>query len=168
MDSFFAKIFLDLQERITSEVPEVKFIDQNIGQYGFDDFKAKALFPCVLIDFPNTTYSALQGNIQLGVAAINISLMFDTYSQTYNIAPTEVKELGLSYLDIEQKIFKALQGWSTDYFTPLIRTDTKSQNRNDIGLRIRDLNFSTEFEDWSLDNDETEEVVFTFSGSILP
>jgi hypothetical protein len=166
MNSFIKTLFLDIQNRIVSEVPEIVFIDQNIGQYGFEDFRAKLSFPAVLIDFPNIAYSAMQGNIQLGIATINISLIFDTYSQTYNIAPEEVKELGLKYLDIEQKIYQSLQGWSNDTCTPLVRTDTKSENRNEIGLRIRDLNFTCEFEDWSLEDEKTKDVVFSFTGAL--
>lgn len=167
MNTFYKSLFLALQERITAEVPEIKFIDQNIGQYGFDDFRAKVAFPAVLIDFPNTSFSALAGNVQLGSASIEISLFFDVYAQTYHFAPEETKEIGLNYFEIEQKIFKALQGWEADGLcSPLIRTDAKSQNNNEIGMRIRQLYFSTEFEDHTLEYEVYKEVEFSFSGAL--
>lgn len=168
MNSFYKSLFLALQERITAEAPEVAFIDQNVGQYGFDDFRAKVAFPAVLIDFPNTSFSALNGNAQLGSAVIEISLFFDIYAQTYHFAPDDTKELGLQYFEIEQKIFKALQGWDANGLcTPLVRTDAKSQNNNEIGMRIRQLYFTTEYEDYTLEDEEYKEVEFSFLGEIL-
>lgn len=34
--------------------------------------------------------------------------------------------------------------------SPLVRTQTKSQNNNEIGMRIRQLYFTIEFEDYTL------------------
>lgn len=166
MNSFYANLFLAIQERIKNQVPEIRFVEQNFGQYGFEDYRAMVAFPALLIDFPLTNYSALQGNIQLGSATINVALLFEPFSQSYNLAPDAVKQKALEYYDIEQKVCKALQGFATDYCTPLARTDAKSQNRNDIGLRIRELNFSTNFEDWSLDDDQNKTAIFKFAGSI--
>lgn len=167
MNTFYKTLFLALQEHIAKEVPEIKFIDQNIGQYGFDDFRAKVAFPAILIDFPNTTFSALAGNIQLGVASVEISLFFDVYAQTYHFAPEETKEIGLNYFEIEQKVFKALQGFNANGLcTPLIRSEIRSQNNNEIGMRIRQLYFSTEYEDYTLEDEIFKEVEFTFSGAL--
>lgn len=167
MENFYKELFLKLQKRLSEQVPEILFIDQNIGQYGFDEFRTRVMFPAVLVDFPSATYSALGGNIQLGQVIIELALFFDSYSQTYQMAPEEVKNLGLLYYEIEQKIFNALHGWDADGLcTPLTRTDIKSQNNNDIGMRIRVLNFSTSYEDYSLDNDVYKDVEFSFSGSI--
>lgn len=167
MNSFFAQLFLAIQEKIKIDVPEIRFVEQNFGQYGFEDYRAMVSFPALLIDFSNTNYSALQGDIQLAESTINIVLLFDPFSQSYNLAPTAVKEKALEYYEIEHKVFKALQGWNTDFCTPLVRNDAKSQNRNEIGLRIRELNFTTEFEDWSLDDETLKDVTFNFAGNII-
>ena len=55
-----------------------------------------------------------------------------------------------------------------DYFTPLARLNAISQNRNEIGLRIRDLNFSTEFEDYNSECETTQAVTFAFKGNLNP
>lgn len=162
--SFFKTIFLDLQERIKTEVPEIRFIEQNIGQIGIEDFRKMVSFPAVIIDFSNTTFTALQGNVQLAEATITITLIFETFSQSYNLAPSSVKEKALEFLDIEQKVYQALQGWENGNCTPMVRMNATSQN--ELGLRIRILNFSTSFEDWSLDNDQYVEVAYAFAGSI--
>lgn len=168
MNSFFAKLFLEIQQKIKTDVSEIRFIEQNFGQYGFEDYRAMVSFPALLIDFSNTNYSALQGDIQLAEATVNIVLLFDPFSQSYNLAPEAVKQKALEYYEIEHKVYKALQGWNTEFCTPLVRTDAKSQNRNEIGLRIRELNFSTEFEDWSLDDDQSVNFTIDFNGSVMP
>jgi hypothetical protein len=167
MNSFFAKLFLEIQQKIKIEVPDIGFVEQNFWQYSFENYKATVSFPALLIDFPSTSYSALQGNIQLNTTVINIVLLFEPFSQSFNLAPEAVKQKTIEYYEIEYKVYKALQGWNTDFCTPLVIIDAKSQNRNEIGLRIRELNFTTEFEDWSLNNDQSKNVVFSFNGSII-
>ncbi|WP_298307231.1 hypothetical protein [Flavobacterium sp.] len=161
MESPFAKLIIDIQKRIKDNIPEIKFIDENKGQYGFDDFKARVLFPAVLIDFPNTPFSDLSTNIQLGNCTISLSLMFDPYNNTSSLTPLNIVEAGLNYYEIEQKLHRFMQGWCLDYFTPLSRVNATSQNRNEIGIRIREVFYNTEFEDWSLDDDSFTQLNFT-------
>lgn len=168
MDYFFSQIISDLQQRITTEVPEFRYVDQDLGQLGQvgEDEKPALSYPAVLIDFPDSNYSNLSSGAQLGVVPMNFQLIFAPYSPTWNKVPENVKKKGLEYLEIEQKLFKALQNWSLDYFSPLIRTSVKSQNNNDIGLRVRMLTFTTEYEDYSVIDEDFKEVEFTFKGSL--
>lgn len=149
MESPYTDLFLALQERIKIEVPEVKYIDQNLGQYMNEEFRKQMLFPCLLIDFPVTNFSALQGNNQLADASVVITMFYDIWNNTSNITPLDVKQAGLKYLTIDQKVYMALQGWSPDFCTPLNRGQNKSHNSNDIGLIVRETTFSSSFEDYS-------------------
>jgi hypothetical protein len=153
MESPFARLFLDLQERIKIKVPEVLYVEQDLGQLGTDDPRKYLMFPAVLIDFPSTPFTNLQGDNQLAVPVISVTLVFDNYSQTNQLAPLEVRETGLKYLEVEQKLYMAIQGWNTDYCEKLNRTNTNGHNRNDVGLRVRELTFITSFEDYSCDDD---------------
>ena len=155
MESPYIDLFLAIQARIQEQVPEIKYIDQNLGQYMNEEFRKQMLFPCILVDFPVTNFSALQGNNQLGDATIMITLFHDIWNNTNNLTPTAVKEAGLNYLSIDQKVFMALQGWNPDFCTPLMRSQHKSQNSNDIGLVVRETQFNTSFEDYSLGDNET-------------
>ena len=168
MDYFFSQIILDLQARIAAELPEINYIDQDLGQLGQigADEKPPIAYPAVLIDFPNSDYSNLSGGAQLGAVPISFQLVFAPFSQTWHKAPDLVKKKGLEYLDIEQKLHQALQNWSLDYFTPLMRTSVKSQNNNDIGLRVRHLMYSTEYEDYSVIEETSQDITFSFNGSL--
>lgn len=153
MESPFARLFLDLQEQIKTKVPEITYIEQDLGQLGSEDPRKMMSFPGVLIDFPDTGFSNLQGKNQLALPIVSIVLAMDTYSQTYHMAPIEVRELGLAYLELEQKLYMAIANWESDYCELLNRTSAKGLNRNDVGLRVRELTFTTKFEDYSCDDD---------------
>lgn len=153
MESLFARLFIDLLKHIKTELPTIPYIEQDLGQLGSEDPRKMLMFPAVLIDFPNTPFSNLQGNNQLGQPTISVTLVFDNYSQTNNLAPDTIREAGLNYLDVEQKLYMALQGFETDYCEALSRTNASGHNRNDLGLRVRELTFTTTFEDYSRDDD---------------
>ena len=153
LESPFALLFKELQERIATEVPEIKWIDQNLAQYLDGDYRKAMIFPCVLIDFPNCDYDALQGNIQMAKPTILLSLFFDNWNATNHAAPTETIKAGLNYLEIEHKVYSCLQGWAASFTQPLVRTNSKSQNINDIGLLVKENTFTTSFEDWTVNND---------------
>ena len=160
MNSPFANLFLYLQEQIKNNVSEIVFIEQNLGQLGSEEPRKMLAFPAVLIDFSQTSYDALSGNNQLAMPTISVILVFDNYSQTNSLAPSDVRQTGLNYLEIEQKIVMALHGWQTDYCTPLTRTMAKSFNQNEIGLRVRELTFTSEFEDMSFDSSAPQALSF--------
>lgn len=155
MESPYANLFLAIQNRIQELIPEIKYIDQNMGQYMQEDFRKNMIFPCVLIDFINTNFSEMQGNNQFGELTIVATLFHDIWNNTSNITPLAIKEAGLTYLEIDQKLFMALQGWNPDFCEALIRTQAKSQNANEIGLMVRETTFTTSFEDYSCDDNAT-------------
>lgn len=161
MESPEAKLFLEIQNRITDKVPEIKYIDQNLAQYLKDDLRQKMIYPCALIDFNNTDFTELQGNIQMATVTISITLFFDIWNATNNLTPLAIKQEGLLYNDITHKLYSALQGFNASFTGPLIRTNQKSQNNNEIGLKIVELTFTTTYEDWTLNDDNYVGLTFT-------
>lgn len=147
--SFFAKYYLDLCDRIRTEVPEIKLIEQDFGQDALDKWRSNVMFPTILIDFPTVSYNTETTMSQLAEVTLNIRLLSAPFKQSNDNAPIEIKEDALLYFDIEQKLTKALNGWQPDgeYCQPLIRSSIQSNNRNDIGLRIRNLTFTTAYEE---------------------
>ncbi|MGV9003971.1 hypothetical protein [Flavobacterium sp.] len=165
--TFYKQFILDLQELIDNNVPEIKFVDQNLGQWGNDNFRAAISFPGILIDFPTTSYSELSGGSQLGLNDIKMTLFFDVNTQSYNKAPMNIKSKALDYFELEQKLVAVLTSWETDYFTTLTRTTAVSRNQNEIGLRIRELTFTTEHEEYLEDCNVTDKIlVIDFTGQI--
>lgn len=147
--SFFSRCYLDICERIRTEVPEIEWIEQDLGQDAFDKWRPNVAFPAALIDFPATKYEAEAGLSQLAETKINIRLLVAPFSQSYDEAPIEVKQDALQYFEIEQKLINALHGWAPaeGYCQPLVREAIFSDNRNDLGLRIRSIAFTTCYEE---------------------
>jgi hypothetical protein len=94
-----AQLLIELQNQITTQVPEIRYVDLNLGQYLNDEFRKQMLFPCVLIDFASTDFSELQGLNQIGVMSIGITLFYDIWNNTNSLTPLDVKEAGLTFLE---------------------------------------------------------------------
>ena len=65
MDYFFSEILQDLQQHICANVPEIAFIDQDLGQLAQvgENGRPPLAFPAVLIDFPDSTFSELATSV---------------------------------------------------------------------------------------------------------
>lgn len=146
MESYFARLYLDLQARIKELVPAIEWIEQDFGQDTYDKWRPSVAFPAVLIDFPSCQYSHLSDNAQLAKVTVSIRLLVAPFSQSYEGAPIEVIQDALSYFDLEQELCDALHGWHPEgYSQALMRVSAASSNRSDIGLRVRQLSFSTAY-----------------------
>jgi len=148
MNSYFADLYLDIQERIKSEVPEIEWIEQDFGQDVYDKWRPNVAFPAVLIDFNNADYENIAGEGQTADVSVTLRLLVTPFEHSYEAAPLEVKEGALEYFELEHKLVQAIHGWSPDYTQPLIRKRITSNNRNDIGLRIRELQFTTAYQEY--------------------
>jgi hypothetical protein len=148
MNSYFAELYLDIQERIKAEVTEIEWIEQDFGQDAYDKWRPNVAFPAVLIDFTNADYDNIAGEGQTADVTVTLRLLVAPFEQSYEDAPLEVKQGALEYFELEHKLVQAIHGWSPEYTQPLIRKRIMSNNRNDIGLRIRELQFTTAYQEY--------------------
>ena len=150
LQSFFAQLLLKLQAHIKTEVAEIRYINQDLGQLEVYDMGSPSVsWPCVLVDMSDTNYSDLHGGTQeANVCTILFRLGFNPFSQTSNLQPEEVRKLGLQYYEIEQKLYQALQGYDADgLMQPMTRTRMATEKREEDAFRVRVLIFTTSFED---------------------
>lgn len=155
--NFFTQLYTSIQEYIKTEIPEINWIEQDFGQDAYDSFRPSVSFPALLIDFPASDYSQLSGLDQMASVVIKMRLLVAPFEQSYEGAPITVITRALDYFELEQKIINALHGWAPTYddsgttkilCSGLIRSSIRSSNRNDIGLRIRELTFTTSYEEY--------------------
>lgn len=162
---FYVQLLLDLQERIAREVPEIRYIDQQLGQLDNAQGTPSAIvYPALFIDFPEAmydvdfpeaSYSDMSANGQLGNVPVSFQLVSNDVFPSWHGIPVEDRKKGFDFLRIEQKLYKALQGWSNDYFSPLSRTRVKSTSKHHPGFKVRELIFTTQHEDVSAAPEET-------------
>ncbi|MCW3123901.1 MAG: hypothetical protein JWQ38_3393 [Flavipsychrobacter sp.] len=148
MNSPFANIFLATQHRIQTEVTDIKYIDQDLGQ-----LKAKVRppvsWPCVLIDFEDFSFENLSENVQTATGTIVLRLGFEPHSNSSQATPLPYIEQAIAYYDIEWALHKAIQGWAPGTeLGSYSRISTTTQTRTD-SYRVREIRYSIAFEDYS-------------------
>lgn len=157
MTSLFAKLYLALQTEIATQVPEIQWIDQDLGQLEAFDTRPSVAFPCVLIDFATTQYKDEGQGWQWADVTISLRLGFAPFSSANSIAPDISKEAALNFYEIEHKLCKTINGFTANNCVqPLVRISSSTEKREDF-LRVREIIFTTATEDDS-DADYTNKV----------
>lgn len=147
MTSPFSTLLIALQQRIKSQIPDIRWIDQDLGQLENYGDRPAVSFPCVLIDFQNFQYEDASDLIQFAEGTVNIRLAFAPFSNTNNLTSVDYQAKALKFYDLEWAIYKALHGWKPDGYGYLSRVGANTENRND-SFRVRVINFSISFEDY--------------------
>ncbi len=149
MNSKFANLFTAIQTRMAAEVPEVIWTDFDLGQLeSFDGERPPVEWPCVLIDFPDTAFTQMQG-YQHGDVQVQLRLAFDEYEDTHSATPTPIKESALEYLEIEHKLHQAFQAWYASglLVNAMIRVSAATEKRENDNFRVRRLVYTCSFAD---------------------
>ncbi len=160
----FGELLIAFQARIADKVPEIKYVNQDLGQlevYTMD--RPGVSWPCLLIDFNDTSYSDLGNMEQEGELNLLCRLGFNPFSQTSNLQPEDVRKKGLYYYALEAKVHAALHGWQPMFNTgvqdddgndileplcqPLSRRRGFTEKREEDAFRVRGLAFTTGFND---------------------
>lgn len=146
-ESLYLRLFTDICSHLQEAVPELAWIDQDLGQ-AQTDLRPALVYPAALVDFGSTDYSELSAPNQWGETSVTIRLLFDCYSSSAAAAPEASRAMALAFYETEHRVVEALHSWSPPegYCSALIRIGDSGENRNDIGLRIRTISFSTAFE----------------------
>lgn len=135
-------VFNDILKKIESDIPEIKWADYDRGQMNFE--RPPVVFPAALIKIQVPNADNLNNSIQLANAIVSVKLCFDFTGNT-SVATPEVERLkSLDYLTLVEKLYKTLQGWSTDEFNPLSRTNNYEQDRPD-NYKVNITDFKTSY-----------------------
>ena len=144
-----ARIIDDIINYLRNEVVELKYINLNLRQLDFYEVQPAVAWPCCLIDIIQITYDQRQdgqhGNLQL-----RLTLGFDVVSDTSGLAPDEVREAGLNYFELENKIYQKMQYYNAGglVFNDFIRLRDATQQRDDA-FRVLDNDYKATFHDRS-------------------
>ena len=100
MNSVLGNLFLALQQRIKTNVPAVRWIDQDFGQIDFVGERPQVSFPCVLFDFEDGSFEELGNLAQTGIMTVAVRLAFAPYSNSNHLTPTAYREKALQFYEI--------------------------------------------------------------------
>lgn len=154
-NSPFANLYLKVMARLLEQVPELRYIDQDMGQLEHYEIRPAVSFPCALIEVDEFDFSEVGSQLrQIGEGFVIIRLGTPAFSPANNLAPAAVREKALDYYNVEEKIYQALHGWNADGFSKLLRRKSKREERNDT-IKVRVMVFATSFDD------DTAQPVYT-------
>ncbi|MCZ2084147.1 MAG: hypothetical protein LC112_07715 [Flavobacteriales bacterium] len=117
-------LYLKLIE-LLSQIPEIKYIDLNYGQ--LQEEKPPLVYPAVLINM-NASSDDVDGFFQIYTANIELTIICKMLGESNQKAPELIRFQALHYLDISEKIYLKLQGFSDDNFDSFTRKGLADPN----------------------------------------
>ena len=144
MQSPLSKLYLAIVAHIETNVPEIRFISQDLGQLEFYDDKPPVSYPCVLIDVGELAYENMGQNMQIATASVTLRLALASYSDVSNLPNAQVRNKALEFYDIENKLSTLLHNWqpANEFLGAMYRTATSTEKRDD-NIRVRNIVFAT-------------------------
>lgn len=156
----YSRLITAICDHLAEQVKALRWIDQYHGQ-DMTDVRPALAYPAVLIDFDQSTYDETGQYSQFCAATLSVRLVLDNFSMSAQKSPQKAREAAMRCYELEDEVVNALHGWTPDedFVQPLVRTQDRSENRDDIGLRIRVITFTTAWEvsDTELDEHYTPE-----------
>jgi len=147
VQSPFSQLYLSIVERIKTEVPEIKYIDQDLGQMENYDMRPAVAFPCALVDIDEFDFTDIGCNrTQNADGFVIIRLANPQWSSSSGNTTTAVREMGLSYYEVEHKLIQKLHGYAPEGFNRLMRRKVRTEKRDDL-YRVRIIAFSLNYTD---------------------
>lgn len=122
-------LILDIEGRISDQVPDIQTIDENYGQIakmfesGDDADTYPVVSPAALIDVRDVAWSCLAGAAQQGAVSLTVTLAIDCYDDTHT-RQGQRRRIA-DRLSLAHRLHWALQGFKPADTTPLVRTATR-------------------------------------------
>lgn len=145
--SFEGQFLVLMQERMAELVPEIRYCNIDLGQLEME--QPPVSWPCCLLDLSDTQYADLFNGVQEANPCLVVMRIGSTpFSNTSNLRPESVRAKGLYYFELEDKIYRAFQGWTADGLcSPLTRIRKTTEKREVDIMRVRPMLFTTAFQD---------------------
>ena len=135
------QLLTNIIERL-SEIPVLKYIDENWGQ-AHTSQPNPVKYPMALIDVESVEWGNLGNHVQLGKARIVVSVSALRLSNTSKGAPKEQSDLSFDFYNLLYDIHCALHAWvPAGNAGPMTRIDTR-RIRSANGIKTTELTFLT-------------------------
>jgi hypothetical protein len=128
------QIFLDIDARLQTQVPEIRWIDFDQGQ--LDQETPPVSFPCALVSFIDSQVLQIGTGLEEENLSIQVRLGFKVRERTHSKANLSLRETALAHLDTVEKVRASLNGLSGTTYAPLQRVGTASEVRGDYRVYL--------------------------------
>jgi hypothetical protein len=137
-------IFTAVQDRISSTVPDVKWVDYDFGQLDNFSMRPPVLFPCVLIDIELPECSDMGQLQQSCKCNVTLRVAFEQPGQTNNKVSQRIKDNALAIFRILDQIHSSLHGFAGEGFNALLMRSILTEKREDP-LKVLSVRFETSY-----------------------
>lgn len=138
-------IYEAILARIADQVPELKYIDLDKGQFEVE--RPPVSYPACLISIqiPSTSENH-RSNLHKQVM-VSFRIGFDFFGNTSSITPEAARLDSLAYFDLVEKIETAFQGWDdgTKRFNYFTQMALREERRPDI--KVISIPWKTSYHD---------------------
>lgn len=142
-----ANLFEALLVRLATEVTALQYIEQDFGQLENYEIRPAVAWPCALIDIEEFKYTDNVGNnSQIAEGIVSIRLGMVKYTDANNLTPTLIRESAYDYYNLENDVYKTLQGWNAPGFGKFKRRASGTERRED-DIRVRIIKLAVSFTD---------------------
>lgn len=147
------QVIKNIQNKL-KEVPGVKYIDEDSGQLDYYSPNMPVMWPCVLIDLDQITYSDTgrnrrkqpplrqQATGQVVITVANLKL-----TNSSGKATATQQQTALQIWDIIQGVHSALQGFRPTEYTGALIRETHNRVKRDDGIQEYRITYSIGFHD---------------------
>ncbi|MBR2225261.1 MAG: hypothetical protein IJ884_05695 [Bacteroidales bacterium] len=137
------QLLLDLINRFSQNIPELVTVDEDYGQLEMINREDRStyplVFPAVLIDAPDVTWSNIAGLSQKGEATIRVRLIIDCYDDTH--AGSGTTNLIEGRAELRARVHRLIQGFRVNQKTQLIRTSSRFYTW-DHGIKVYEQTYT--------------------------
>jgi len=99
------------------DVPQLQWIDMNVGQMYADD--PPVHYPCALVDISQIRYANLTASMQTCEVYVEVTLHFAPLNLNGIGTPSPVSVTSLEQYEVAESLYKALHGVALGSFSPL-------------------------------------------------
>lgn len=133
------QIFLSIQDRLSTMVPALRYIDKNWNQLNMP--QPPVQWPCCLIDLDNIDYSQTSSSDRLADATISLTIATQHTVRSSAKAPSISDAYDI--LDVLESVMEALEGWRVPDTTQALTRTRLQKAYSDQSYYVYTLTLTT-------------------------
>lgn len=141
-----ADIFKAIQDRLYEKLQGIEpferiWVDKNMGQLASVDQHDTFPLPGILISYGRGQYRNLSKGVQEWQGTMRLELIYETHS--HSTTDSEDRDLAMEFFEFNQQVHDALEGFSGDDFTSLMRVaDEEDTSHTTVIVSVLEYQFS--------------------------